>query len=147
MARSCTTTCTSSALISPTSSVAGMWGTWGNAWRSPLGQYFTCEAEEVTDEDRPRSSDGTVHFHDLITMQEFAKDERGWITFHTGEQLPPIAWLGHDRTLLANGYVEAGRDDDGPAFEIQAVAWGCSPVARMRGWASQRTARGSAAKK
>ncbi len=102
----------------------GMWGTWGSAWRSPLGQYFNCEAEEVTDEDRSRANDGKVHFHDLITMQEFAKDERGWVTFPTGEQLPPIDWYGHERVLEANGYVEAGRDNNGEAFEIPGCGMG-----------------------
>lgn len=102
----------------------GMWGTWGNAWRSPMGQLFTTESEEVTDEDRPRASDGKVHFHDLITMQEFPRDDRGWTTLPTSEQLPPIDWPAHEPVLESHGCVEAARDDEAEPFEIPGCGMG-----------------------
>jgi hypothetical protein len=102
----------------------GMWGTWGNAWRSPKGQLFTTEPEEVTDEDRQRASDGKVHFHDLMTLKEFPRDDRGWTTLPTGEQFPPIDWPAHEPVLESHGCVEAARDDDAEPFEIPGCGMG-----------------------
>lgn len=96
----------------------GMWGTWSTAWRAPDGTMFVCEGEEVTDENRERKSDGITHYHDPMTMAEITVTK-------DGTPLPEkLAWSGHDRELIARGFVEAGRADDSEPFEIPGQGMG-----------------------
>jgi hypothetical protein len=91
----------------------GMWGTWGSAWKSPDGQHFVCQSEEVTDENRKRSSDGMVHTYDLQTLKPIDVG------------LPAdIPWSGHDRRLIELGFTELGRDDEAGLFEIPGQGMG-----------------------
>jgi hypothetical protein len=103
----------------------GMWGTWGTSWLSPGGQVFTCEHEEVTDENvKQRSSDGKVHFHDSITLAEFDRTETAF-NFPSGETFPAnIPWGGHERKLIELGCVQMGRDSEAEPFEIPGCGMG-----------------------
>jgi hypothetical protein len=102
----------------------GMWGTWGTAWKSPEGEVFVCEGEEVTDENRERKSDGRTHYHDLMTLEELTQDAQGNVYLPSGELLPSLPWGGHDRELIARGFTECGRPDNDDAFEIPGCGMG-----------------------
>ena len=92
----------------------GMWGTWSNAWYDPTSDiYFCVEPEEVTDEHRPRqpNKDGMCSFRDVITLEEVFVASN-------------IKYAGHEKALKELGFIEAGRDDKGPAFKIPGQGMG-----------------------
>lgn len=105
----------------------GMWGTWGQAWLSPEGQVFVCEKEEVTDENRERHSDGNVHYHDLMTLDEFPSDPEGTTTcrFPSGELFPAdIRWESHELRLEALGCKRLAESDTEEPFDIPGCGMG-----------------------
>lgn len=103
----------------------GMWGTWGTTWKSPQGQAFLCEHEEVTDENKQdRKSNGKVNYHDVMTMTPFETTEAG-CKLPSGEVFPTdIPWGGHERRLIELGCETLGRDPESDPFEIPGCGMG-----------------------
>lgn len=103
-----------------------MWGTWSTAWRTPCGVVFVCEHEEVTDEDRPRHSTGTVQFRDLMTLAEHpqAVQTEGGAVMLGETYFPEIPWPGHEQRLRELGCVELGREDSSEPFDIPGQGMG-----------------------
>lgn len=92
----------------------GMWGTWSSVWKSPEGFLFSCEGEEVTDENKAhRRSTGKVSYHDVMTLHP--------IEHFT---LPELPWPGHQRKLEALGFIELGRTNSDKPFEIPGMGMG-----------------------
>jgi len=93
-----------------------MWGTWSTVWHHHEIGFFSCEHEEVTDEDRPRQSDGKVHFHDVMTLKENRE-----AAVLLGRDIP---WAGHERALVAKGCIEYGKGWGDVPVEIPGQGMG-----------------------
>ncbi len=76
----------------------GMWGTWGNAWRTPEGRSVSVRT----------SKDHQVAVFDLLTNQHL--------------ETLPFPWPGHDSRLRELGYQPAAQS--GEPFEIPAQGVG-----------------------
>lgn len=91
----------------------GMWGTWSTMWKSPNGELFSVEGEEVTDEPRPRKPNPTIAYHDPFTLSR--KNMPG---------LPAVPWGGHERKLKEAGCVQLGSDPNHDPFPIPGMGMG-----------------------
>jgi len=93
----------------------GMWGTWSTVWQSPKGFMFSCEGEEVTDENKlKRPSTGFVSYHDVMTLAPI-----------NHPSLPEkLSWPGHQRKLKELGYTQPAASDSDVPFEIPGMGMG-----------------------
>jgi len=103
-----------------------MWGTWSTAWQTPEGILFSCEHEEITDDDRIRKSNGVVNYHDLMTLGEPLFSSRTKDKVLIGSLALPInlPWAGHEKALAELGCVEIGKTDSAIPFGIPGQGMG-----------------------
>ena len=93
-----------------------MWGTWATAWHHPDVGNFVCEHEEITDDDRPRKSNGRVNFYEVMSFKPQFKAHA-----LLGNAIP---WAGHEAALEGLGCVQLGKSNSDEPFEIPGQGMG-----------------------
>ena len=92
-----------------------MWGIWGLAWQCPCGEdgvkFSTLNSAEMGDENQNC-------YYGMLEMGFTPITKCG----ACGKDLPRIAWAGHEKALIENGYT---LPNEGEPFEIPGMGLGC----------------------